>query len=189
MACVPTKYIVLKKLMMCMVKFLNIHYSKKSVTEGTRELKRVNKKAFQQDTYCPLVDRCVLGGVRVGSVSSSVCVQGLVCVSRGGCVCSGVGVCVQGCLCVQRRGCVQGVYTSRTQRHSPTRTQRHVEGMTHACENTTFLQLLLRAGGNYLNFEKFNARYQTSAFRHVHWRKFDKTAMLNNDKCHDYYYV
>ena len=83
----------------------------------------------------------------MGTVSSSVCVQGWVCVSKGGSVCSGVGVCVhwwvgvpRGCLCVQRRGCVQGMYTSRTQRHR--------QGMTHACENTTFLQLLLRAGGN-----------------------------------------
>ena len=93
-------------------------------------------------------------------------------------MCPGVSVCPE-----------EGVYTSRTQRHSPTRTQRHTEGMTHAFENTTFLQLLLRAGVNCLNFEKSNARYQTSAFRHVLWRKFDKTAMLNNEKCDDYYYV
>ena len=94
-----------------------------------------------------------------------VCVSGVgVCpgvyVSRWRCVCP-EGVCVsRGGVCVQR-GCVcpegvcvsgvsvQGVYTSSDPEAHP-RTQRQIprpwtEGMTHACENITFPQLLLRA--------------------------------------------
>ena len=83
-----------------------------------------------------------LGG---GGVSRGVCVQveGCVC-PEGVCVCvcpEGVCVCVSGRL---SRGCTP----PQIQRHTPGPRGRHppwTEGMTHACENITFPQLLLRA--------------------------------------------
>ena len=80
---------------------------------------------------------CPGGGVCVQR--ECMCPEG-VCVSRG-CVCP-EGVCVS-------EVSVQGVYTSSDPEAHP-RTQRQIprpwtEGMTHACENITFPQLLLRA--------------------------------------------